>query len=239
MRVGDAVFAWTATGSLAEYVAAPANQMVPAPRAIALHEAAALATSGRTALQALRDVEKVRPGQTVLITGASGGVGTFAVQIAKAMGAKVTGVCSARNVDVVRSIGADHVIDYATDDFTTMGLRYDVILDNVEAQPLAATRRALTERGTLIPNCGDGGRWFRALGRMANASVRSAFSRQTLRPFLSVERHADLLVLAELVEAGKVRPVIDQSYPLAGAAAALAHVAAGHTCGKVIVRVVA
>ena len=237
VRVGDAVFGWTATGSLAEFVAAPAKNFVPAPRAIPLVEAATLATSGLTALQALRDVAKVEPGQTVLITGASGGVGTFAVQIAKAMGAEVTGVCSARNVDLVRSLGADHAIDYATTDFTRAGRRYDVILDNVEAHPLAATRRALAERGTLIPNSGAGSRWFGPLGRMAHAQIRSAFARQTLRPFLSVERKVDLLALAALVEDGAVRPVIDRSFPLAEAGAALAHVAAGHTRGKVVVRV--
>lgn len=236
-KVGDAVFGWTATGSLAEFVAAPATNFVPAPRTIPLTEAATLATSGLTALQALRDVAKVQPGQTVLITGASGGVGTFAVQIAKAMGAEVTGVCSARNADLVRSIGADHVIDYATTDFTRAGHRYDVILDNVEAHPLAATRRALAERGTLIPNCGEGHRWFGPLGRMADARIRSAFAGQTLRPFLSVEHHADLRALAELVADGAVRPVIDRAWPLDEAAAALAHVAAGHSRGKVVVRV--
>lgn len=235
LRVGDDVFGWTATGALAEYVVAPATQFVLAPQSIPLAEAATLATSGLTALQALRDVASVEAGQSVLITGASGGVGTFAVQIAKAMGAEVTGVCRARNAELVKSIGADRVIDYEADDFTRMGLRFDVILDNVEARSLAATRRALAERGTLIPNSGKGGRWFGPLGRMANAHLRSAFARQTLRPFLSVERHEDLLALAELVESGKVRPVIDRRYPLADAGAALAHVAVGHTRGKVVV----
>ena len=235
LRPGDAVFGWTATGSLAEYVSAPAANFVPKPECLTMEQAATLATSGLTALQALRDVAKVQPGQTVLITGASGGVGTFAVQIAKAMGAEVTGVCSTRNLDMVRALGADHVVDYGEVDFTRSGRRYDVILDNVEAQPLAATRLALAPTGTLIPNSGKGSRWFGPLGRIVAAQVRSRFTRQHLRPFLSVEKHDDLRALAELVEADTVTPVVDRAFPLERAADALAYVGEGHARGKVVV----
>jgi NADPH:quinone reductase-like Zn-dependent oxidoreductase len=235
LRPGDAVFGWTATGSLAEYVRAPARQFVPKPERLTMAQAATLTTSGLTALQALRDVARVQPGQTVLITGASGGVGTYAVQIAKAMGAEVTGVCSTRNVDMVRELGADHVVDYTAADFTRGGRLYDVILDNVEAQPLAATRRALAPTGTLIPNSGKGGRWFGPLGRILAAQVRSRFTRQRLRPFLSIEKHDDLLALAALVEAGTLTPVVDRTFPLEGASAALAYVGEGHARGKVVV----
>jgi len=183
------------------------------------------------------DVRGLRPVQSVLITGASGGVGSFAVQIAKGMGAEVTGVCSKRNVGMVRALGADHVVDYGEVDFTRSGLRHDVILDNVEAQPLAAARRALAPTGTLIPNSGEGGRWFGPLGRIVAARVRSRLTRQHLRPFLSVEKKGDLLALAALVEAGTLTPVVDRTYPLEQAAAARACVGAGHARGKVVVAV--
>ena len=183
----------------------------------------------------MRDVANVRPGQTMLVTGASGGVGSFAVQIAKAFGAEVTGVCSTRNVDLVRSLGADHVIDYTRTAFTRAGKRYDVILDNVEAEPLAAVRRALTPTGTLIPNSGHGGRWLGPIGRIVKARVLSGFTRQQLKPFLSVEKRQDLLTLADLLATGKVTPVIDRTYPLDEAADALRSLAAGHARGKVVV----
>ncbi len=237
LRPGDTVFGWTATGSPAEYVSAPATHFVPKPKRLTMEQAATLVTSGLTALQALRDVAKVQPGQTVLITGASGGVGSYAVQIAKGMGAEVTGVCSTRNVAIVRALGADHVIDYSEVDFSRSGRRYDVILDNVEAQPLAAARRALAPTGTLIPNSGKGGRWFGPLGRILAAHVQSRFTHQALRPFLSVEKHDDLRVLAALVEAGTLTPVVDRTYPLERAADALAYVGEGYARGKVVVTV--
>jgi NADPH:quinone reductase-like Zn-dependent oxidoreductase len=189
------------------------------------------------ALCALRNTAKVQPGQRVLIVGASGGVGTFAVQIAKSLGAEVTGVCSTRNVDLVRSLGADHVVDYTTEDFTRSGKLYDVILDNVEAQPLSAVRRALAPAGTLVLNSGRGGRWTGPLGRWAKASVLSLFTPQKLRPNVSTENQPDLLVLKELIEDGAVTPVIDRTYPLGDAAEALAYVGAGHARGKVVVTV--
>ena len=183
LQPGDEVFGWSTTGTLAEYACVPADQLVRTPANLSAGQAAAVPTSGLTALQALRDIAHVQPGQAVLITGASGGVGTFAVQIAKALGAEVTGVCSTRNVELVRSVGADHVIDYTRTDFTRTGLRYDVIFDSVEAQSLSEVRRALTPTGTLIPNSGRGGRWVGPLGRIVKARARSVFTRQTLRPF--------------------------------------------------------
>jgi NADPH:quinone reductase-like Zn-dependent oxidoreductase len=234
---GDEVFGWSTTGTLAEYACVPADQLVRTPANLSAGQAAAVPTSGITALQALRDIAHVEPGQAVLITGASGGVGTFAVQIAKALGAVVTGVCSTRNMELVRSVGADHVIDYTRTDFTRTGLRYDVIFDSVEAQSLSEVRRALTPIGTLIPNSGRGGLWVGPLGRIVKARARSLFTRQTLRPFTSVGKRKDLLDLAELLEAARLTPVIDRTYPLSEAAEALRYVGAGHTRGKVVITV--
>jgi NADPH:quinone reductase-like Zn-dependent oxidoreductase len=237
LRPGDEVFGWSTTGTLAEYACVPADNLVPVPADVSVVDAAAVPTSALTALQALRSVANVQPGQTVLVTGASGGVGSFAVQIAKALGAEVTGVCSTGNVALVRSLGADHVVDYTRTDFTRVGRRYDVILDNVEAQPLAAVRRALTPTGTLIPNSGHGGRWLGPIGRIIKARVLSGFTRQQLKPFTSVGKRQDLLTLADLLATGQVTPVIDRTYPLGGAADALRYVGAGHTRGKVVVTV--
>ncbi len=237
LRPGDEVFGWSTAGTLAEYARVPADNLARVPANVSVVDASTVPTSGLTALQALRTIAKVQPGQTVLITGASGGVGSFAVQIAKAFGAEVTGVCSTRNVELVRSLGADHVVDYTKTDFTRAEKRYDVIFDNVEAQPLAVVRRALTPTGILIPNSGRGGRWFGPLGRIVKARVLSAFTRQQLRPFASVEKRQDLLALADLLATGQVTPVIDRTYPLDEAADALRYVGAGHTRGKVVVTV--
>jgi NADPH:quinone reductase-like Zn-dependent oxidoreductase len=237
LQPGDEVFGWSTTGTLAEYACVPADQLVRTPANLSAGQAAAVPTSGLTALQALRDIAHVQPGQAVLITGASGGVGTFAVQIAKALGAEVTAVCSTRNVELVRSVGADHIIDYTRTDFTRTGLRYDVIFDSVEAQFLSEVRRALTPTGTLIPNSGRGGLWVGPLGRIVKARARSLFTRQTLRPFTSVGKRQDLLDLAELLEAAQLTPVIDRTYPLSQAAEALRYVGAGHTRGKVVITV--
>ena len=235
LRPGDRVFGWSAAGAFAEYACIPADNLVPVPANLSVVSAAAVPTSAMTALQALRDVARIRPGQTVLVTGASGGVGSFAVQIAKAFGAEVTGVCSTRNVDLVRSLGADHVIDYTTTDFTHGHERYDVILDNVEASPLAAVRRALTPVGTLIPNSGRGGRWLGPIPRMLKASLLSGFTRQRLKPFTSIGRRKDLLTLAELLRTGQVEPLIDRTYVLDDTADALGYIADGHTRGKVVI----
>ncbi len=237
LRPGDEVFGWSTAGALAEYDCVPADNLVPVPAGVSVVHAAAVPTSAMTALQALRTIANVRPGQTVLVTGASGGVGSFAVQIAKAFGAEVTGVCSTRNVDLVRSLGADHVVDYTTTDFTHAGKRYDVILDNVESQPLAAARRALAPTGILIPNSGRGGRWLGPIPRIVKARVLSGFTRQQLKPFTSIGKRQDLLTLADLLTTGQVRAVIDRTYALEEAADALRYIAAGHTQGKVVVTV--
>ena len=234
---GDHVFGWCTTGSLAEYASVPARNLAPVPENLSLAEAAAVPTSGMTALQAMRDVARVAPGQKVLIVGASGGVGSFAVQIAASLGAEVTGVCSAGNGELVASLGAAHVIDYAASDFTEHGVQYDVILDNVESRPLSVVRRALTPAGTLIPNSGKGGRLLGPIGRVIRAHVLSLFTRQRLRPFTSVGTRADLLTLAALASSGQLTPVIDRVYPLDAAADALRHVATGHTRGKVVVTI--
>ena len=180
---------------------------------------------------------KVQPGQKVLINGASGGVGHFAVQIAKALGAEVTGVCSTKNVDMVRSLGADHVIDYTREDFTRGGKRYDVILDNVENRSLSDVRRALTPAGTLVLNSGTGATGIEMLVRLAQPLVLSPFARQNLRRYLVKPNHEDLVYVKDLVESGKLRPVIDKTYPLAETAAALAYIEAGHAAGKVVVTI--
>ena len=234
---GDEVYAETTTGSFAEYACVPERLLAPKPTNLTFEQAAAVPLAAVTALQGLRDVGQVQPGQAVLINGASGGVGTFAVQIAKALGADVTGVCSTTNVELVRSLGADHVIDYTRTDFTTTGDRYDVILDNVEAQPLSETRRALTREGTLIPNSGEGGRWIGPLGRIATARATSVFTRQRLRPFLSRESRLDLVELAGLANAGELTPVIDRTFPLRRAPAAIEHIATRHARGKVVITV--
>ena len=237
LRPGDRVFGWSAAGAFAEYACIPADHLVPVPANLSVVSAAAVPTSAMTALQALRDVARIRPGQTVLVTGASGGVGSFAVQIAKALGAEVTGVCNTRNIDLVRSLGADHVVDYTKTDYTRTDKRYDIILDNVEAQSLAAARRALTPTGTLIPNSGHGDPWIGPLGRIAKARILSGFTRQRLKPFTSIGKRHDLLTLADLLTTAQVKPVIDRTYRLDEAADALRHVADGHTRGKVVVTI--
>ena len=236
---GDEVFGWC-KGAFAEYVCAGENNFVPKPVGLTFEQAAAVPMSACVALQALRDQGKVQPGQKVLINGASGGIGTFAVQIAKSFGADVTGVCSTRNVDMVRSIGADHVIDYTQEDFTQSGQRYDFILDNVANHSLSDCRRALTPKGTLLPNSGQerwGGRWIGGMGRVVKALVLSLFVRQQGRPFVSFATNEDLVVLKELIESGKVTPVIDRTYPLSETPEALGYLGEGHARGKVVITV--
>ena len=190
-----------------------------------------------TALQALRDHGKVQPGQKILITGASGGVGTFAVQIAKSLGAEVTGVCSTRNVEMVQSIGADQVIDYTREDFTQGGQRYDLILDNVGSRSLSDTRGALTSNGTLLANGAPVGGWIGGVDHVINALASSLFIRQQGRPFVSMPNKEDLATLKELTEAGKVRPVIDRTYPLSEASEAIGHVGERHAQGTTVITV--
>jgi len=238
LRPGDEVFGWCA-GAFAEYACAGADHFVPKPANLTFEQAAAVGVSASTALQLLRDQGKVRSGQKVLINGASGGVGTFAVQIAKAFGAEVTGVCGTRNVDIVRSIGADHAIDYTHEDFTQGGERYDFILDNVGNHSLSATRRALTPAGKLQSNGGghSDGRWIGPLGTVIEVLVSSLFARQQLGPSIKLQNRADLLVLKGLIEGGEVTPVIDGTYPLSGTAEAIGHVGAGHARGTVVITV--
>jgi len=237
LRPGDEVFGWC-TGAFAEYASAPADHFVPKPANLTFEQAAAVGVSASTALQLLRDQGKIKPGQKVLINGASGGIGTFAVQIAKTFGAEVTGVCSTRNVEMVRSIGADHVIDYTREDFTRNGHRFDFILDNMANHSLSDTRRVLTPSGKLQSNNGtSGGRWFGTIGTVLKSATVSMFERRQLGPAIKFANRADLLVLKELIEAGKITPVIDATYALTDTGKALAHVGEGHARGTVVISV--
>jgi NADPH:quinone reductase-like Zn-dependent oxidoreductase len=235
LRPGDEVFGWC-SGAFAEYVSAAADHFLLKPANLTLEQSAAIGVSATTALQLLRDQGKVQSGQKVLINGASGGIGTFAVQIAKAFGAEVTGVSSTRNVDMVRSIGADHVIDYNREDFTRGNERYDFILDNVGNHSLSDTRRVLTATGKLQSNNGtSGGRWFGTIGTVIKTAVGSKFIHQQLGPSIKFQNRKDLVVLKELIEAGKVKPVIDGTYPLGETGEAIGHVGGGHARGTVVI----
>jgi NADPH:quinone reductase-like Zn-dependent oxidoreductase len=236
LQPGDEVFG-SHKGAFAEYVSVPEGSLALKPTNLTFEQASAVGVSAFAALQALRDQGKIQPGQKVLITGASGGVGTFAVQIAKAFGAEVTGVCSTRNAEMVRSIGADHVIDYTQEDFTEGDQRYDLILDNVGNHSLSDTRRALTPSGKLLANGAPVGGWFGGLKDPIVAFVSSLFVRQQGRPFLSTPNPEDLAALKELAEAGKVTPIIDRTYPLSQTPDAVAHVGDGHAQGKTIITV--
>jgi NADPH:quinone reductase-like Zn-dependent oxidoreductase len=237
-RPGDEVFG-ICDGSFAEYVCARPDKLAPKPANLSFEQAAAAPISGLTALQAIRDTGKVQPGQTVLIIGAAGGVGTFAVQLAKAFGAKVTGVCSTAKVDLVRSIGADEVIDYTREDVADGARHWDLIVDTAGRRSLSHLRRALAPRGTLVIVGGEGGgRWLGGFDRqILRAPAVSAFSRQRLRPLVAKERSEDLLALKELIEAGKVTPVVDRTYPLREAPEAIRYLEEGHARGKVVIRV--
>jgi NADPH:quinone reductase-like Zn-dependent oxidoreductase len=234
LRPGDEVFGWCA-GAFAEYASAPEGQLIKKPANLTFEQAAAVGVSATTALQLLRDNAKVTPGQKVLVNGASGGVGSYAVQIAKALGAEVTGVTSTNNVDLVRSIGADHVIDYTRDDFTAGGPRYDLIFDNVGNHSMARTRRALRPTGTLISN--GGGHTDGKLARTLRTMVASMLVRGQAGPSLKTQNHDDLLALRELVEAGTIRPVIDGTYSLSETPDAIRRVASGHARGTIVIDV--
>jgi NADPH:quinone reductase-like Zn-dependent oxidoreductase len=234
---GDEVFG-IGKGSYAEYVRAPEDKLAPKPANLTFEQAAVLAIMGSTALQALRDHGKVRPGQEVLLIGASGGVGTYAVQIAKAFGARVTGVCSTQKLEMVRSIGADHVIDYKREDFAEGDERYDVILDIGGNSSLSRLRRALAPRGTLVIVGGEGGgKWLGGTDRQIRAMMLSPFVGQKLGTFVNKENHEDLIVLKELIESGKVTPIIDRTYPLAEVPEAIRYLEEGHAQGKVVIGV--
>jgi NADPH:quinone reductase-like Zn-dependent oxidoreductase len=234
---GDEVFG-IGKGSFAEYARALEDKLAPRPANLSFEQAAVVAISGLTALQGLRDHGKVRPGQEVLVIGASGGVGTYAVQLAKAFGAHVTGVCSTPKVDLVRSIGADHVIDYTREDFAEGEQCYDLILDIGGNSTLSRLRRALAFRGTLIITGGEGGgRWLGGTDRQLRALILSRFVDQKLGTFISKENHEDLLVIKGLIESGKVTPVIDRTYPLAEASEAIRYLEEGYAQGKVVITV--
>jgi NADPH:quinone reductase-like Zn-dependent oxidoreductase len=239
-KPGDEVFGGK-TGAFAEYVCARADRAIALkPANITFEQAASVPIAAITALQALRDKGKVHAGQKVLINGASGGVGTFAVQIAKSFGADVTGVCSTRNLDLVRSLGADHVIDYTKEDFTKGDERYDVILDNVGTQPLSGFRHALQPNGICVMIGGGGpndGGLIGPMGRPIVALLMSPFISQKMGMMMAELNKEDLTVLGDLMQSGKVKPVIDRTYPLSQIAEAMRYLEAGHARGKVIITV--
>ena len=244
LQPGDEVFgsSWADTlatiGTFAELAVARASQLIKKPVGLLFEEAAASVMSGLTALIAIRDVGKVGPGTRILINGASGGVGTFAVQIAKTLGAEVTGVCSTRNLELVRSLGADHVIDYTEEDFTRTEQRYDVILDNVINRPPSATAQVLTPTGMLIPNSiGNTGGLFAGLPRMARAALMGWGSTDVQFVKGWVVNRENLNALATLLESRDVKVVIDKVYPLSEAANAVAHMLGHHARGKIVIAV--
>ena len=233
---GDDVFGWC-NGAFAEFACASEDHFVLKPSDLTFEQAAAVPLAAMTALQGIRDSGRVEAGHRVLIVGASGGVGTFAVQIAKSLGAEVTGVCSTRNAELVRSIGADHVVDYTRDDVTRSSERFDVIFELAGTATPGAYRRLLTPTGTLVMSSGDGGRWLGPLGRMLKAKIANPFVSQSMSFLSAVENHADLVVLKTMLESGAIRPVIDRTYSLSQATDAIRHVDAGHTQGKTVITV--
>ena len=236
-RPGDEVFG-VKGGAFAEYICAGKNNfLVPKPAGLTFEQAAAVPVAGTTALQALRDKGGIEPGQRVLINGAAGGVGTFAVQIAKAFGADVTAVCSTSKLDLVRSLGADQVVDYTQQDFTGSGQRYDLILDAVGNRSLSDLRRALNPKGTLVIVGGGGGNWLGPLALPFRALLVSRFVGQRLLLLLAKNSKEDLLALKELIEAGKVTPVIGRTYQLSEAPEAIRYLEAGHAEGKTVIAV--
>lgn len=236
-RPGDEVYG-IGKGAFAEYARAPENKLARKPSNLTFEQAAAVAISGLTALQAVRDQGEVGPGQQVLVIGASGGVGSYAVQLAKAFGAEVTAVCSTTKVDLVRSLGADHVVDYTPDDFAAGNRRYDVIIDIGGNSTLSRLRRALRPKGTLVITGGEtDGRWIGGYDRQLRAVLLSPFVSQRLRTFVSSENHLDLLTLTELIESGKVTPAVDRTYPLNEAPNAIRYLKEGRVRGKVVVTV--
>jgi NADPH:quinone reductase-like Zn-dependent oxidoreductase len=236
-QVGDEVFG-TCRGSFADYANARKDMVAPKPANLTFEQAATVPITGTTALQAVRDKGRVTSGQSVLIIGAAGGVGSFAVQIAKALGAHVTGVCSTVQLDLVRSLGAEKVIDYTREDFAEMGQRYDVILDIAGNRSVSNLRRALAPKGTLVIVGGEGGgRWFGGINRQLGAQLRSMFVGQRLGTFIAKQNGKDLLALKELIEAGKVTPVLGTTFPLQEVPEAIRHLTDGHARGKVVITV--
>ena len=233
-RPGDEVFG-VCKGACAEYACAKADRLVPKPARLTFEQAAAVPVAALTALQSLRDRGRVQRGQHVLIVGASGGVGTFAVQIAKALGAVVTGVCSTKNVELVRSIGAEDVIDYTQDDYTRSGRHYDLIVDMAGTHSLSECRRALTPHGTYVVVGAPSGKWIAGPDRFLKALLLSVFVPQRIVPFITSANNADLVTLKDFLEAGQVTPVIDRSYGLSEVPQAIAYLEQGHARGKVVI----
>ncbi len=237
LKEGDPVYG-TCDGSFAEYACAKVERFAPKPVNLSVEQAAAVPVSGVTALKGLRDAGRLQPEQKVLIIGAAGGVGTYAVQLAKAFGAMVTGVCSTSKVELVRDIGADEVIDYTREDFTEGTRQFDLILDTAGRRPLSQLRRALTPQGTLVIVGGEGGdRWLGGFQRQIFAPVRSLLTEQKLLGLISKERRQDLLTLKDLIEVGKLTPVIDRTYPLSEAPQAIRYVEEGHARGTVVLTI--
>jgi NADPH:quinone reductase-like Zn-dependent oxidoreductase len=235
---GDAVFGWSDHGSYAQYVSVPEDHLAPMPTNLTFEQAAAVPISGFAALQGLRDVGEVRPGQQALVIGAAGGVGSFAVQLAKAFGARVTGVASTAQLDLVRAIGADDVVDYTREDVTDGRRRWDLVLDTAGHRSLSRLRRALTPGGTLVIVGSEGrGRWLGGFDRNLRAVALSRLVGQRLRMLASKPRQEDLQVLRELIEAGKVTPVIDRAFPLGEVPEAIRHMVEGHGHGKTVITV--
>ncbi len=232
---GDEVYG-VGNGSFAEWATASQDRLARKPANLSFTQAAVVPISACTALHALRDAGRVQPGQRVLVLGASGGVGSFAVQLARHFGAEVTAVCSAAKADLVRTLGATHVLDYTRDDPTDGARRYDLVLDIAGNRPLAHVRRALTPKGTLVLVGGDhGGRWLGGLERSLWAMLLSPFVGHTLRGLVSTERHDDLDLLRDLIEAGHLTPVLDRTFPLAETPAAVRYLEAGHARGKLAI----
>jgi NADPH:quinone reductase-like Zn-dependent oxidoreductase len=235
-KIGDEVYGF-GHGAFADFVAVPHGRLARKPSNLSFEEAAAVPLAALTALQGLRDVAQVQPGQKVLIIGASGGVGTFAVQIAQALGAEVTGVCSTRNVELVRSLGAVRAIDYTTTDFTRDDERFDVAFQLGGTASGRAIRRVLTPSGTLVMSAGDGNRWIGPIATMLTSKLTGAFASQSVRILATDEHTADLDHVRDLIEAGTLRPVIERVYPLEEAGEAVRLVEEGSPGGKIVVAV--
>jgi NADPH:quinone reductase-like Zn-dependent oxidoreductase len=235
-RPGDEVYADVVMGGFAEYTSVPETFLAPKPANLTFEQAAAVPLAALTALQGLRDHGRVQPGQRVLVIGAAGGVGTFAVQLAKWLGAEVTGVCSTRNLDLVRSLGADHVVDYTEGDFTRGGQRYDLVFQLAGTSSPSDLRRVLTPTGTLLLSSGESdGRLIGPVDRIIKALLLAPFVRQRLVPFEAKRSGQDLQLMRELIEAGTVTPVIDRTYPLSDVPEAIRYLEQGHARGKVVI----
>jgi len=235
---GDEVYGQVSHGGFAEYVCAPEDTLAPKPTNLTFEQAAAVPDSAMTALQGLRDIGHLQPGQKVLINGASGGVGTFAVQIAKSLGAQITAVCSTRHVDKVRSIGADDVVDYTQDDFTKRGQRYDVMFDLVGNRSLSDCKSILNPKGVYVACAGEpGGNWIGPIVWLLGVALAGAVATQKMTTFIVKPNKDDLIFLKELIEAGKVTPVIERRHTLDELPDALRHVAEGHAQGKTVISV--